>query len=155
MKPLEQDPTRACFFNPLTDSPTLLYGDIFDVYLDPESTPPSIFTCTKTTKREMYNSARERAKLAPLAPSSPGRPVPSEEVLIHNERQHITEGSFTNFAVYRSRRWVTPSADSGCLPGVMRRWIVEQGRVYEASEETFNRESLRQDEWLLLFNGVI
>jgi len=101
----------------------------------------------------MYDSARDRVRMAPI-PANPAYPPPSEEVLLHNERDIITEGSISNIAIYRSRRWLTPRLDTGCLPGVMRRWLIEQGRIYEGQESVFQLDSIRAGDWVLLFNGV-
>ena len=41
------------------------------------------------------------------------------------------ETSIRNIAFRRGGQWVTPSAADGCLPGVMRRLMLEQGRFVE------------------------
>ncbi|KDQ10738.1 hypothetical protein BOTBODRAFT_489051 [Botryobasidium botryosum FD-172 SS1] len=139
------DLTVASTFNPSApDSDETPYtGPIISVYIDTESTPQSMFTSYKTTSREHYTAARTRAEIAPDSRA--------EEVLLWNERGEITEGSIRNVAFWRDGGWVTPSAEGGCLAGVMRRWLIESERVREGR---VLREEVVIGEWVLLSNGV-
>ncbi len=117
------------------------------IYIDPESTSSSIFTSTKTTYRGSYNSARERLGLSPL-------PTPSSQhldVLLHTPEGFVTETSIRNIAFHRGGKWVTPSAQSGCLPGVMRRLFLEQGRFVEGDVRI---KDVILGETVLTVNGV-
>lgn len=76
------------------------------------------------------------------------------DVLLYNPLDQISETTIYNVAFYRSNRWQTPPVSSGCLPGVLRRWLLEQGRIYEADENLLTRESSQEGEYVLLFNGV-
>lgn len=49
---------------------------------------------------------------------------------------------------------MTPPESSGCLPGVLRRWLLEQGRIKEAREGVLTRDSVVDGECVLLMNGV-
>lgn len=134
----------------LTQSVISKFGPILDIYLDTCCTPSSIFTRTKTTHRPEYSAARSRIGVPPL-------PTPSNsDVLLFNESDELTETSIRNIAFLRGTppRWVTPRADTGCLPGVMRRWLIEHDRVVLAHEEEIRRESLKDGEYVLTFNGV-
>ena len=70
--------------------------------LDTAPTPSSPFTLLKTTKRDMYDSSRERA--LPANPSGPAY----REVMLYNEVNELTEGTVTSLYLYRGGRWVTP-----------------------------------------------
>lgn len=120
------------------------------LFLDTEATPSSLFTRTKTTYRDHYTAARYRFHIPPPPTSSP------LEVLLYNEDGDITETSIRNIAFVRRSppRWVTPSASTGCLPGVMRRWLLKHGRIVEAVEGELKRDGAVEGEYVLTFNGV-
>ncbi|KAF7971528.1 hypothetical protein HWV62_20932 [Athelia sp. TMB] len=158
---LKSDPTSASFFKPDTDYPSL-YGSPILIILDSEPTPSSRFTRTKTTNRAVYDAARARHGIASLPPAQletfsylpkPDPPVPGD-VLLYNPQGNITETSVYNVAFYRANRWLTPPESSGCLPGVLRRWLLEQGRIAEAADGLLTRESIIDGECVLLMNGV-
>lgn len=145
-----KDPTAATFFNPDTDTGKQ-YGTIFDVRIDTQPTPPSIFTYTKTTHRKHYDDARARAGL-PALPS----PDLTSEVIIFNNDRYLTEGSISNIAFYKSGYWYTPHERTGCLPGVLRRWLVEQGRIKETKPgHDYTPENLAAGSWVLIINSVL
>ncbi|KAI0639951.1 aminotransferase [Trametes polyzona] len=130
--------------------PPFPHADPLDVFLDTVPTPSSLFTRTKTTYREHYTAARSRFGIPPPPTSS------LREVLLFNERGEITETSIRNVAFVRRSppRWVTPSSSTGCLPGVMRRWLLERDRVTEAAAEELTLDGIVDGECILLFNGV-
>ncbi|KAH7082522.1 hypothetical protein BKA63DRAFT_133152 [Paraphoma chrysanthemicola] len=70
--------------------------------LDTAPTPSSPLTLLKTTEREMYDRSRERA-----LPENPSHPA-YREVMLYNEVNELTEGTFTSLYLYRGGRWVTP-----------------------------------------------
>ncbi|KAI8981128.1 aminotransferase [Trametes punicea] len=127
-----------------------LPSDLLVVHLDNQPTPSSIFTRTKTTRRDHYTAARNRFSIPPLPSAS------SHEVLLFNENGEITEASIRNVALVRRSplRWVTPSSSTGCLPGVMRRWLLEQGRIVEANEGELRQDDILDGEFILTFNGL-
>lgn len=120
------------------------------VFLDTDPTPSSLFTRTKTTCRDHYTAARNRFHIPPPPTASPF------EVLLYNEDGDITETSIRNIAFVRRSppRWVTPSASTGCLPGVVRRWLLDNDRIVEAVEGELKRDGLVEGEYVLTFNGV-
>ena len=130
-------------FDPNVDDPTH-FGFVLTVFLDSQPTQTSLFTITKTTQRNVYNNARMRATI----------PNPSSDVILYDSHGVLTEASIHNFAVHRSGTWVTPAASTGCLPGVLRRWLLEQGRIREDHEGVLTKDRLNEGEWVLLFNGV-
>lgn len=136
--------------SPADFSPPALYGALLTIHPDYQPTQPDIFTRTKTTHRPQYTAARDRLKLPPLA-------TPSDaDVLLYNPLGSLTETSIRNIAFLRGSppRWVTPRAETGCLSGVMRRWLLEQGRVIEAQEGELLKGDLVDGEYVLTFNGV-
>ncbi|GLB35810.1 putative amino-transferase class IV [Lyophyllum shimeji] len=146
--PLLSDPTSASFFDPLSDDASL-YGPVFEIYVDSKPSPASLFTRTKTTQRSVYNNARSRAGLpVPLDPSK------LVDVLLYNSEDLVTEASICNVAFYHSHRWITPSASTGCLPGVLRRWLLEHGRIHEDKDNQLTKDNIHPGDWVLLFNGV-
>ncbi|GJJ15025.1 hypothetical protein Clacol_009298 [Clathrus columnatus] len=124
--------------NPLPSSP---FPKPTKVYLDTEPTPSSDFTSYKTTRRDHYNAARQRVGLTPSTVDG--------EVILFDEEGQITEGSTRNIALWRDARWVSPVG--GGLKGVVRRWLLEQGRVVEG---TIRKEDAKTGEIVLLTNGV-
>lgn len=68
--------------------------------LDTQPTPSTPFTLLKTTHRQMYDASRSRA-----LPSSDSAQY---EVMLYNEVNELTEGSYTSLYLYRGGRWVTP-----------------------------------------------
>ena len=74
----------------------------------------------KTTQRAVYD--RARADL----------PDEVDEWLFLNERDELCEGTITNvFVTLKNGERVTPPLGSGCLPGVLRQRLLEQGDVRE------------------------
>ncbi|KDE04568.1 hypothetical protein MVLG_05036 [Microbotryum lychnidis-dioicae p1A1 Lamole] len=127
--------------NALSSSSTFTY---IPVRLDPARTSPSIWTQYKTTARDHYLASRERAGL--------GRDYNKpDEVLLFNQDDQVMEGSLANVGFYRDGAWVTPHDEAGGLNGVMRRWLLEQGRWKQG---TILRGEVSRGEWVLLSNGL-
>lgn len=146
MSPVPRIPTsviHAVTINPMTDNPQ---PTVF-VHLDTQKTPSSIFTSTKTTNRVHYDAARARAGIPPVGTP---QPVPVD-VLLYNSDNQLTETSIRNIAFFRSDRWITPSLETGCLSGIMRRLLLEQGLIVEGN---LNKDDVKLGEVVLLFNGV-
>lgn len=143
-----------------TSDPTLLSIDkppsidhtenFMKIYLDTEAIMSSIFTSTKTTFRDIYDHARTRNKTRLQA----GSDWSGSDVLLYNDKGCIMEATIFNVAFYRSSKWVTPSTNSGCLPGVMRRWLLQRHRISEDENGCLTKDSIQPGEWVLLFNGV-
>jgi len=76
----------------------------------------------KTDWREFYDGERARQTAA----------LGCDEVLFLNERGEVAEGSRTSVFVAREGKLVTPPLASGCLDGVLRRELLEQGCCTEA-----------------------
>lgn len=118
------------------------------IYVDTESITPYMFTATKTTFRDVYDHARTRNEKR----LQPGSNWGGSDVLLYNDNGRIMEATIFNVAFYRSSKWVTPSTNSGCLPGVMRRWLLHNHQISE--DEGLTKDSIQPGEWVLLSNGV-
>ena len=75
----------------------------------------------KTTDRGFYEAGLAAAKKAGAG-----------EALFMRDDGLITEGTFTNVFVERDGTLLTPRADLGLLPGVLRRSLIDTGRAVEA-----------------------
>jgi 4-amino-4-deoxychorismate lyase len=146
-------PITAASFNPDTDDPAR-FGSALSIVLDSQPTSASIFTSTKTTHRSQYDNARSRAGVSKIGMiSAAHQPA---DVLMYNDRDEIMETSIRNIALWRSGQWITPLKSTGCLPGVVRRHLLERGAIREPSAEDFTpkKAEVKDGEWLLLFNAV-
>ncbi|PHH68026.1 hypothetical protein CDD83_6297 [Cordyceps sp. RAO-2017] len=119
--------------------------------VDDAVTASSDFTHFKTTRRAVYDAARQRAVIGPRDPS---------EVLLVNDRDRsVMEGSITTPYFWRNGRWTTPpvsprcggQAGSGGQDGTSRRWALERAL---AVEETVLVDSLADGEECWISNGV-
>lgn len=55
-----------------------------------------------------------------------------DEAILLNERGEICEGTITTLFLRRGGRLLTPPLESGLLPGVLRRSLIEAGQAEEA-----------------------
>jgi branched-subunit amino acid aminotransferase/4-amino-4-deoxychorismate lyase len=117
---------------------------VYTVYLDNTPTTPSEFTSYKTTRREHYNAARDRAGI-----KSRGE---NKEVIMFNDEGQIMEGSVSCVGFWRDGSWLLPPLSSGGLAGVDRRWLLEQGKVKEGN---LTKDDVKEGEYVLLTNGWI
>lgn len=123
---------------------------LIEIHVDKDPTNPSVFTRTKTTFRTVYDEARLRNALQPLTTAA-GR---SSEVLMHDVQGFAMEASIFNVAFLRGSRWITPHEKTGCLPGVARKWLLENGRIYEDVDASLTIGNIKTGEFVLLFNSV-
>jgi para-aminobenzoate synthetase/4-amino-4-deoxychorismate lyase len=98
----------------------------------------SPFLFHKTTRREVYDDRLARHPQA-------------DDVLLVNERGELTESTIANVAVKLDGVWFTPPIESGCLPGVYRRVLLDEGRLVERPIAVGD---LEQCEGLALLNSV-
>ena len=92
----------------------------------------------KTSMRRRYQEARLRHPDA-------------DDVLMVNLNGQITESTIANVIVRLDGKWLTPPVASGCLPGVMRRVLLEAGEIEEAPVLV---SDLARAEGLELINAV-
>lgn len=64
------------------------------------------------------------------------------------------ETTIFNVAFYRDSQWTTPAATSGCLSGIMRRCLLENGRIQEDVNQILMTDAIHEGERVLLFNAV-
>lgn len=135
-----------------TSSDALCTSPPYDVYVDKDITSRSDFTHHKTTKREMYDQARERANLKPTDTTK-------EVLVVNHDTGLIMEGSLTTPYFWRGGRWVTPpvsqvfstSQGSGGQNGTTRRWALERSLAFE---EEIRASDVAAGEGVWLSNGV-
>ncbi|KAK4646352.1 Aminodeoxychorismate lyase [Podospora bellae-mahoneyi] len=136
------------------DLPTLdLYsGSVFEVVVDTtDNVNPSEFTHYKTSQRQVYEEARQRAGIT--------SPTISREVLIVDSKDgSVMEGSISTPYFFRDGKWVTPFVNKetdkewhGGQDGTTRRWALERGLVVE---EVVLAQSLVDGEKCWLSTGV-
>ncbi len=107
-------------------SPVPRKEPLYAVIVDIGSTARSEHTHFKTTRRAMYDSARQRAGIQ--------LPDRKEVLVVHEEDGLVMEGSTTTPYFCRGGRWVTPpvsltyspEAGSGGQDGTTRRWALER-----------------------------
>ena len=75
----------------------------------------------KTSDRGFYEEALSAAKH-----------YGAGEAILVREDGLVTEGSFTNIFIERDGVLLTPSAELGLLPGILRRSLIESGEAKEA-----------------------
>ncbi|KAK7750918.1 Aminodeoxychorismate lyase [Diatrype stigma] len=98
----------------------------YEVLVDTQPTTKSEFTHYKTTRRDMYDGARARGRLA-LADLK-------EVLLVNDDGGLVMEGSLTTCYFWRDGKWVTPvvppaygsGQGSGGNDGTTRRWALEK-----------------------------
>lgn len=100
-----------------TPMPTRAWPVVLTV--DPEPVDSSeVWLYHKTTRRCAYEA---RASRHPDV----------DDIVLLNERGEVTETTIANLAVRSGGRWWTPPVEAGCLPGVERARLVEEGRLTE------------------------
>ncbi len=98
------------------------------------------FIYYKTSKRNLFESELLKAGNSGF-----------DEVIFSNEKNEITEGSFTNIFIKNKGKWITPSLECGLLDGIYRRKFIDENNVQESL--IFAGDVLDADE-VLLTNSV-
>lgn len=99
---------------PISETPAAM-----QVAIVPLPVPPDDWRLFhKTSDRAFYDETR--------------RDAGSDEVMFRRKDGLLTEGSFTNLFVKRENVLLTPRAESGLLPGVLRADLLQTGRAREA-----------------------
>jgi para-aminobenzoate synthetase/4-amino-4-deoxychorismate lyase len=81
----------------------------------------SLWLAHKTTNRAFYDQPRQHAH----------DQWGLDEVVFLNERDELTEGSFTSLFIEQGGTVLTPPLASGLLPGTLRAELIAQGRAQE------------------------
>ncbi len=100
--------------------------------------PASLWLRHKTTRRDVYTTAAARSPDA-------------DDVVLVNTDGHVTETTVASLAVRLDGRWWTPPLSAGCLPGVARGRLVEEGRL---RERDLAPEDLRRAEDLAVVSSL-
>ncbi len=100
--------------------------------------PDDVFLFHKTTHRDVFECAAARHPEA-------------DEVVMVNRRGDVTEATSSNVAARIDGRWLTPPRSCGCLSGVYREVLLEEGKLHEG---TISPDRLRSAEEIALINSV-
>lgn len=97
-----------------------------------------MFLYNKTTRRQVYEAARES--------------VPDcDDVLLYNERGELTESTIANLVLEIDGNLVTPPVASGLLPGTYREILLGQATI---REQVLHFDDLRRCSKIYLINSV-
>ncbi|NJS15228.1 MAG: aminodeoxychorismate synthase component I [Sphingopyxis sp.] len=101
-------------------TPVPAFGEVpVPVRIAPLNVAPDDFRLRhKTSARDFYDEARRESGAA--------------EIAFVNAEGFVTEGSMTNIFVERDGKLLTPPADLGLLPGVLRGELIERGQAVES-----------------------
>lgn len=92
----------------------------------------------KTSRREVYDTARSRAG-------------DCDDVILYNERGEVTETTIANLVCEIAGRRLTPAVTSGLLAGTLREELLDRGAIEEA---VISREMLAQADKVWCINSV-
>jgi para-aminobenzoate synthetase/4-amino-4-deoxychorismate lyase len=108
---------------------------------DKPTSSTDVFLRHKTTHREQYD--REYAQ---------ARTDGFDEVIFMNERGEVTEGAISNIFVLQEGKLLTPPLNSGVLPGIYRRHLLETNP--KAEERVLTMQDLQSAEAVFLCNSI-
>jgi para-aminobenzoate synthetase/4-amino-4-deoxychorismate lyase len=97
------------------DAPTVVHVAMSEQRVD--SSDPFLYH--KTTRRSLYETELRNHPHC-------------GEVIFLNERNEVTEGSYTTIVISRGGELVTPAISCGLLPGVLREELLQVGAICEA-----------------------
>jgi para-aminobenzoate synthetase/4-amino-4-deoxychorismate lyase len=137
------------------------FGNVV-VIVDPETLDPArwwphpdraYLTCSVNTKAISSRSIYRFHKTTARRPYRDRRDMHEgvDEVLLVNERGEVTEATTRNIAVSCGGAWITPPLASGCLPGILRQVLIDEG---ELTEEVVMVDDLRSADGLALLSSV-
>ncbi len=98
----------------------------------------SVMLFHKTTRRTLYVARRRKFPSA-------------DDVVLVNERGECTESTVANIAARFGATWRTPPLSSGCLPGIERARLLEDGTL---TEGVLRPSDLRAADELAIFNSL-
>ena len=97
------------------------------------------FLRLKTTRRHLYDETLRQ------------KPRAVTDVLFFNQHDELCEGAYTNVFLSRGGRILTPPAECGLLPGVLRESLLLSG---EAQEAVLGMEDLERAESIWIGNSL-
>jgi len=126
---------------------------MYRIMLDTQPTKFTKLTWLKTTRRPMYDTARERMPQILESLGQDPAQNSNNEVLLYNEQGDIIEGSVTNVYFWRNDTWTTPfvGPDHGGLEGTARKWAISKGLCKEGR---IPKDSIQNGELVWISNGV-
>ena len=95
--------------------------------------------CTATLSSVRRNSGSPLSRLKStcyldnILARSQARAAGCDEAVLLNEAGHLAEGSMTNIFLVRSGELITPSIESGVLPGITREAVLEMARASDTA----------------------
>jgi len=95
----------------------------------------------KTTNRQFYDDKLHQYKAANNC----------FDVIFLNEREELTEGSYTNLFIEKDGQLYTPQLSCGVLPGIYRQHLLDNGK---AQEKILSRDDLLKADKIFLANSV-
>ena len=131
---LARDGTVTLEHTPLVNSP----GPVRLAVDSRAAAPPDEWCRHKSTRRERYEAAAAR------------RPDADDVVLVDADG-NLIETTIANLAVELDGRWWTPPAGSGCLPGVERARLLDEGVL---AERALTVADLRQARGLAVVSSL-
>ncbi|MFC1843693.1 aminodeoxychorismate synthase component I [Thermodesulfobacteriota bacterium] len=132
---------------PITDPEVVIASENFRdlpevVFSDKNSDSISCYLYHKTTLRKLYDAERNRAVAKGYY-----------EVLFINEKGEVTEGSYTNIFLQKERKLLTPPVLNGLLPGVFRKYLLQNYPDF-VEEASFTRKEIEQADAVYVGNSV-
>lgn len=130
--------------------------DIADELLPPQSHQPRIGRVRMATERTdsadrwLYHKTTQRPLYAQAFKAAVDAGF--DDVLFTNERGELTEGAISNVFIKKDGKWLTPPVESGLLPGVYRRHLLETRA--NAEERVLYPEDLRRADAVYLCNAL-
>jgi para-aminobenzoate synthetase/4-amino-4-deoxychorismate lyase len=116
--------------------------------------PKVIFSCRNTDSNSVY--LYHKTSLRKLYDDERTQLVDNKgyyEVLFMNEKGEVTEGSYSNIFLQKEGRLLTPPVSCGLLPGVLRRYLLQQYPEFVV-EKTLTGKDLEQAEAVYVGNSV-
>ncbi|MBP9886855.1 MAG: aminodeoxychorismate synthase component I [Leptospiraceae bacterium] len=100
----------------------------------------NIFQIHKTSNRHLYDTEYKKALQLNLV-----------DYIFLNEKEEIVESCIYNLFIKKAGNFYTPPIDSGCLPGVMREYLLKKKLL---KEKTLTLKDLYSAEAIYLCNSV-
>ena len=131
----EINPASLLLKNTGRDLPRVIFSS-----RNTDSQSPYLFH--KTTLRQLYDDERAAAGEQGYF-----------EVLFANEKDEVTEGSYTNIFLQKQGMLITPPVSCGLLPGVLRNYLLRQFPEFLV-EKPVTRKEIEQANALYVGNSV-
>lgn len=68
-----------------------------------------------------------------------------------NENQHVVETGSANIVILKDQQFITPSLESGCLPGITRQILIKH---FDISEKLFTWEQMLDSDAIFLCSSI-